>query len=254
METQQRKFNLITNVTGEPYQPTRLYYNISNKESVLNIFRKLQCTEFDPSSDRWYWFYSEEAKKIRFEKSYNKISKESGNISLGYFIFLDNQTMILEARSFQRVLAAINFFKTRLNWRIAEPVKLRLINKLFSCSPEEKPEPPSSFAEFFDQDNKNIVTHNPEDLAKEIELISSQHKTETEKDEAIASYMANKSKRPLSEIEEITVSVHDHGLSILEMALKMRQIEAWEHWQGNEHFTQHDLIQKILENIPDHTS
>ena len=78
-----------------------------------------------------------------------------------------------------------------------------LVNKLFSCSPEENPQPPSSFSDFFDQDSDNIVTHNPEDLAKEIELISSQHTTEVEKDEAIASYMENKSKHPLSEIEEI---------------------------------------------------
>ena len=149
METKQDRLNLITNVTGEPYQPVRLYYNISNKESVLNIFRKLQCLEFHSPSDRWYWFYSEEAKKIRFEKSYNKISKENGNISLGYFIFLDNEKMILEVRSFERVLAAISFFKTRLNWRIAEPVKLRLVNKLSSCSVDENPKPPSSFADFF---------------------------------------------------------------------------------------------------------
>ena len=250
MEPQQHKFNLITNITGEPYQPARLYYKVSSKESVLNIFRKLQCVKFHSPSDRWYWFYSEEAKKIRFEKSYNKIAKENGNASLGYFIFLNDQIMILEVRSFQRVMVAINFFKTRLNWRIAEPIKLRLVNKLFSCSLEEKPQPPNSFSDFFDQDSNNIVTHNPEDLAKEIELISSRYTTEVEKNEAITSYMENKSKQPLSEIEEITVNIHDHGLSILEMALKMRQIEAWEHWQGNQHFTQYDLIKKILKHIP----
>ena len=253
METKQDRLNLITNVTGEPYQPVRLYYNISNKESVLNIFRKLQCLEFHSPSDRWYWFYSEEAKKIRFEKSYNKISKENGNISLGYFIFLDNEKMILEVRSFERVLAAISFFKTRLNWRIAEPVKLRLVNKLSSCSVDVNPKPPSSFADFFDQDN-NVVVHDPEGLTKEIELISSQYASEIEKNEAITSYMENKSKYPLSEIEEIPVNIHGHGLSILEMALKMRQIEAWEHWEGNKSFTQYDLIQKILKHVPEHTS
>nr|CCQ70816.1 hypothetical protein CWATWH0402_3878 [Crocosphaera watsonii WH 0402] len=31
----------------------------------------------------------------------------------------------------------------------------------------------------------------------------------------------------------------------------MKHIEAWEHWQGNKYFTQYDLIQSMIENMPD---
>ena len=63
--------------------------------------------------------------------------------------------------------------------------------------------------------------------------------------------MEEKSKQPLPEIEEIAISVHEEGLSIVEMALRMKHIEAWESWQGNKYFTQYDLIQSMIENMPD---
>ncbi|MDJ0661284.1 MAG: hypothetical protein QNJ42_17610 [Crocosphaera sp.] len=248
MTTTSTQLNLITNITGEPYQPARLYYYVTNKKTVLGVFNKLKCMESHEKSDRWYWFYGEEAKKIRFQQSYNKIPKDSRPVPLGYFQFLSEELMILEVRSFHRVIEAVKFFNTRLNWRAAEPIRLAIVNKLFGCSPEETPQPPNSFAEFFDQDD--IVIHNPETLEEEINGIISQYETEEEKDQAVTAYMEEKSKQPLPEIEEIAVSVHDQGLSILEMALRMKQIEAWEHWQGNKYFTQYDLIQSMLNNLP----
>lgn len=251
MTTTQTELNLITNITGEPYQPARLYYSVSNKKTVLGVFTKLKCLEYYEKSDRWYWFYSEEATKIRFQQSYNKIPKDAKPVPLGYFIFLDDNTLILEVRSFQRVIEAVKFFNTRLNWRAAEPVRLRLVNKLSGCLPDETPKPPNSFAEFFDQDD--VVIHSPEALEEEIKTIINQYETEEEKDAAVTAYMEEKSKHPLPEIEEIAVSIHEEGLSILEMALRMKHIEAWEHWQGNEYFTQYDLIQSMLENMPNNS-
>ncbi|MDJ0844000.1 hypothetical protein [Crocosphaera sp.] len=248
MTTTQTQLNLITNITGEPYQPARLYYHMTNQKTVVGVFNKLKCMEYYEKSDRWYWFYSEEAKKIRFQQSYNKIPKDSRPVPLGYFQFISDELMILEVRSFQRVIEAVKFFNTRLNWRAAEPVRLAIVNKLFGCTPEETPQPPNSLAEFFDRED--IVIHNPETLEEEINEIISQYETEEEKDQAVTAYMEEKSKQPLPEIEEIAVTVHDQGLSILEMALRMKHIEAWEHWQGNQDFTQYDLIQSMLNNLP----
>lgn len=251
MSTTQTQEHLITNITGEPYQPTRLYYYVTNQKTVLGVFKKLKCMEYSSSSDRWYWFYQEEAKKIRFEQSYNKIPKEQHPIPLGYFCFLDEQTMILETRSFQRMLEGVKFFNKRLNWRAAEPLRLRLVNKLFGTPPNVTPQPPTSFAEFFDRDD--IVIHSPEMLEQELLDIESQYDDPDEKQAAVTAYMEEKSKQKLPEIEEIAVSIHDEGISILEMALRMKHIEAWEHWQGNKNFTQYDLIQNMLASMPDGT-
>nr|ABL97514.1 hypothetical protein HOT0_07D09.0002 [uncultured marine bacterium HOT0_07D09] len=249
MATTETQLNLITNVTGEPYQPARLYYYVTNKKTVLGVFKKLKCLKYYDKSDRWYWLYEEEAKKIRFQQSYNKIPKQDRPLPLAYFQFISDNLMILEARSFQRVIEAVKFFNTRLNWRAAEPVRLGIVNKLFGCFPDETPQPPNSFAEFFDQED--VVVYTPEELEEEIEEVIAQYETEEEKDKAVRAYMEEKSKQPLPEIEEIAVSLHEEGLSILEIALRMKHIEAWEHWQGNKYFTQYDLIQSMIENMPD---
>ena len=248
MTTTETQLNLITNITGEPYQPARLYYYVANQKTVLGVFNKLKCMKYYENSDRWYWLYDEEAKKIRFQQSYNKVPKEERPIPLGYFQFISDELMILEVRSFQRVIEAVKFFNTRLNWRAAEPIRLAIVNKLFGCSPEETPQPPNSFAEFFDQDD--VIVQTPEELEEEIQDIVDQYETEEEQNTAVKAYMEEKSRQPLPEIEEIAVSIHDEGLSILEMALRMKHIEAWEHWQGNKYFTQYDLIQSMIENMP----
>ncbi|MEA5533871.1 hypothetical protein [Crocosphaera sp. XPORK-15E] len=251
MSTIQTQENLITNITGEPYQPARLYYQVSNKKTVLGVFQKLKCMEYHPSSDRWYWLYIEEAKKIRFEQSYNKIPKDVQPVPLGYFSFIDDEIMILEVRSFQRLIEAIKFFQTRLNWRAAEPLRLRLVNKFFGSLPNETPKPPTSFAEFFDRDD--IIIHSPEALEQELMAVESQYETREEKEAAITAYMQEKSKEPLPEIEEIAISIHEEGMMILEMALRMKHIEAWEHWNGNKDFTQYDLVQNMIASLPDNS-
>jgi hypothetical protein len=243
---------LITNVTGEPYQPARIYYQVSSKKTVLGVFKKLKCMNYDSSTDRWYWLYTAEAEKIRFEESYNKIPKETHPIPLGYFIFRSDEEMILEVRSFQRVVEAIKFFTKRINWRAAEPMRLRLVNKLFSTPEDETPTPPKSFDDFFD--NKDVFIQSIEALELELIEVESHYDNDEDKEKAITEYMEEKSRYPLPEIEEIGINIHGEGMSVLELSLRMKQIEAWEHWQGNTNFTQYDLIQQMLASVSDDTS
>ncbi|GBF82338.1 hypothetical protein [Aphanothece sacrum] len=240
---------LITNITGEPYQPARIYYQVSNKKTVLGVFKKLKCMDYDSSRDRWYWLYTAESQKIIFDESYNKIPKEMQPIALGYFIFRSDEEMILEVRSFQRVIEAIKFFNKRINWRAAEPMRLRLVNKLFSTLEDETPTPPKSFDEFFD--NKNVFIQSIEALELELMEVESNYDNDEDKEKAVIEYMEEKSKYPLPEIEEIGLNIHGDGISLLEMALKMKNIEALEHWKGNANFTQYDLIQQMLASMPD---
>ncbi len=61
---------LLTNLTGEPYQIARVYYQIFNRKTVIGAFNKLRCIKFDPPGNRWVWLYEAEAKKLRFDNSY----------------------------------------------------------------------------------------------------------------------------------------------------------------------------------------
>jgi hypothetical protein len=61
---------LSVTMTGEPYQPARIYYQVFQKHAVLGRFRRLRCIDFDKTQNRWVWLYQEEAKNLKFTKSY----------------------------------------------------------------------------------------------------------------------------------------------------------------------------------------
>lgn len=66
---------LHATVTGEIFQPVRLYYQVFDNKEIRKIFSRLRCVEFDKSNNRWVWLYEKEAKKLKFKKSYSSIPK-----------------------------------------------------------------------------------------------------------------------------------------------------------------------------------
>jgi hypothetical protein len=54
----------LTTMTGEPYQPARVYYQVEQKNAVLGRFKRLHCIDYDRSQERWVWHYAEEAKNL----------------------------------------------------------------------------------------------------------------------------------------------------------------------------------------------
>jgi hypothetical protein len=238
---------LLSTTTGEPYQPARVYYQVFNPKTVISAFKKLRCMDFDPNQNRWLWLYEAEAKKIRFERSYNKIPKDIRPIAIGYFVFRGQDEMHLELRSLARVTKAIQFFDKRINRRAAQVTKVRIVNKMFSVPENRDNFVPPSCAEFFDRDD--IYIPNPRELDAALEKIVTETPEEEGRLAALTTYMEEKSKQPLPEIEEIPANIYETGLLALEMALTMRQIEAFQHWQGNTSFSQYDLLQKMMGSI-----
>src|SRR5690349_24535720 len=66
----------IQTLTGELFQPIRLYYRLHNKSAVQVAFNKLRCMEFDRMGQRWVWLYDNEAKRLRFNKPWSSIPAE----------------------------------------------------------------------------------------------------------------------------------------------------------------------------------
>ncbi|MDJ0595478.1 MAG: hypothetical protein QNJ72_36750 [Pleurocapsa sp. MO_226.B13] len=120
---------LISTYTGEPSQPVRIYYQVIKPKTVLGVFKKLRCVYFEQALNRWRWIYEHEAKKLRFELSYSKIPKEAKLIVLGDFFWRGEGELLLEVRSFDRAIKAIDFFEKRINPRAAQATKLRIAVK-----------------------------------------------------------------------------------------------------------------------------
>lgn len=241
---------LIKTRTGEPYQPSRIYYQVTNQKTVIGAFKKLRCMEWEPTMNAWRWRYDQEARKIRFDVSWNQIPKEHRPVILADFYFRGDSEMIVDVRSFQRIVQVISFFDKHINRRAARVTKVRIVNKYFNANDKlenEKIHPPFDY--FFDRDDIKIP--DPKDFESDLKEAIEGIEDETEKVKAFAEFVEKKAKEPLPEIEEVPVHFYEDGIEPLEMALTMKSMEAMHHWEGNTKFSQFDLIAEMLQALKD---
>jgi hypothetical protein len=250
MFAQPQKKVLIKTRTGEPYQPSRIYYQVFNQKTVIGAFRKLRCMEWEPTMNAWRWRYDQEARKLRFDVSWNQIPKEHRPLILADFYLRSDTEMLVDVRSFQRVIQVLQFFDKHINRRAAKATRLRIVNKYFNLNDqlgEEQLHPPFDY--FFDREDIEI----PDPEAFEQELLEQvpAEADEATRIQALTTFLEEKSKQPLPEIEEIPLHFYEDGIAPLEMTLTMRGVEAMEHWNGNRAFSQHDLIAQMVEIFKD---
>jgi hypothetical protein len=245
---QSKEKTLIRTKTGELYQPARVYYEVSNQKTVLGMFKKLRCIEWEPSMNAWRWLYEQEAKKLKFEISWNRVPKEDRPLVLGDFYFRGEQELILEVRSFVRVTHAILFFDKHINRRVARVTKIRILNRLLDASnPRDSQHLHPPFDHFFDRDDIEIP--DSEATVQKMEALARESEDPETGLQALHAYIEEKAKKPVPEIEEIPVHFYDDGIMPLEMALMMRNMEAVGHWQGNKNLNQYDLMMQLLQGL-----
>ena len=235
---------LLTTMTGESYQPARIYYQVSQKNAVLGRFKRLRCIDYDREQNRWVWLYTEEAKNIQFDQSYRDIPKQYRPIVLGYFTWNGDKELRLDVRSFERVIEAMTFFDRKINRRLAKVTTIKIVNQLFSATISTE-EMSNHHTVFFEQ--RQAV--NPKDEMEKLEEIASQYEAGEESQKAAFSYLEKQMKKTLPEVEELETHFYEDGIESVAMSLRMRHIEAMEHWKGNKNFSQFDIMTTLLENF-----
>ena len=233
----------LTTMTGEVYQPARIYYQVSQKNAVLGRFKRLRCIDHGMAKDSWIWHYKEEAKNIKFWCSYGDIPKQHRPEVLGYFSFEGDKKLRLDVSSFDRVIEAIAFFDRKINRRLAKVTNIKIVNKLFSETITEE-EISNHHAIFFDE--SQAVNVEKEDK-EQLEEMAAQWETEEEKREAEASYCLEQMKKVLPEIEEYETIFYEEGIESEALSLRLRNIEAKEHWKGNKNFSLFDVVNKFVQ-------
>jgi hypothetical protein len=235
----------LATMTGESYQPARIYYQVGQKNAVLGRFKRLRCIDCDREENRWSWLYKEEAQNIEFTQSYRDIPKQHRPLVLGYFTWKGDKELQLDVCSFERVIAAIDFFDHKINRRLAKVTKIKVVNKLFSDTLTTE-ELSRHHAVFFEE---REAVKSKEEMDKTLEEIASQYESKEEQREATFAYFEKIKKKTLPEVEELETHFYEDGLESIVFPLRMRNIEATEHWRGNKNFSQFDLIETLLENL-----
>ena len=237
---------MAVTMTGEPYQPGRIYYQMGEKKAWLERLKKLRCIEYDALSERWVWLYKEEAKNINLGQGARFFSQEYEPIILGYLRVKRERELLVDVSSMARVIQAIVFFEPKINHRLGKLEKVRIVNKLFT----EK-EMRAGMAKHPTQYFEETEAVNIEEKIKELDKKAEEYREKGEKEqrEKAVSELEKQLRQKLPLVEEIKTDVESEGIERLQMLLEMREVEAREHWEGKQNFSRWDIWQEMLEEM-----
>lgn len=228
------KQELVMTMTGEVFQPVRLFYRIHDMDQLQRRFGRMSCMDFDDTNDRWTWLYAGEARKLKFEQPYKAIPKHMHPIILGSFYSHDDE-MRLDIGSIERATKAAVFFDKRITRSIAEVSYVAIYNKLPS---DRTDHPGSNFdALFADVRTEEI------DARMEVEI---EGLTEAVKSGRFAEFM----QEPRFElVEAFPVNFYEEGINQLRNSLHMRQTVAIQRWSGNTNFSLTDVLNVMAGHV-----
>jgi len=159
-------------------------------------------------------------------------------IVLGSLRFATIEAMSLDVRSWERATKAVVFFDTYLKRSIAQVTHAAIVNRLFPYTTSGLPELEGLFAP------DKISEIHPETLIRAVESLKTLQDPGERMNMAFA-MLEQQSKKPLPDVEKFPVHFYDDGITSLENALRLRQIVAFEHWQGHTDYTLGDIIRKV---------
>lgn len=168
---------LLATVTGEPFQPARLYWSIPNRAEVGRALGALRCMDEDEEARCWVWLY--EAAALTFGKPRGLLPAEMHPIVIGRFRMPESKRPVLELLSFDRAIQAARFFAARLSPKCVLR-RARVINRWFDAS---EAAPLDRLDRVLDSD---VVKIDPADAEKAIAKVLAGARTQEEKVAAMA--------------------------------------------------------------------
>ena len=136
--------SVLRTVTGEPYQPCRVYYGVDDRAHLIEILEQLQCFCVLERTEHWHWIFDFEARRLRFERIYRKIDRNDRPVILGELKLQNGTELDLTVYSFDRLLQGILFLDKHIPRTVAQVKRMRLVNRFFDHS--ECPAPPPQAA------------------------------------------------------------------------------------------------------------
>ena len=228
---------IIATMTGEVFQPVRIFYKMYDKAQVTKVFRSLSCMKFDKFEDRWVWEFWGETKNFKFDKPYKSIPKHLRPIVLGSIFSREDDEMHLDVGSIERAVKAIKFFDKRINRTIAEVTNIGISNKILS---DKADHPGSNFDEIF----KDVEFVDP---VEKMDKMKAEHGDDflLKMMEESQDFLQKKTKPKFEKAEILPANFYDDGIELLQNTLKMRQMVAFEHFRRNTDYSLADVINQM---------
>ncbi len=231
----------ITTLTGEPFQPVRIYYKVAQRHAVVDAFLHLHCLTCVPSEERWVWLYTHEASTLPFSRKPSP-SNETPWV-LGSFSFVGRRLLVLDISSFHRALAAIPFFDTHIPRKVARLSHMGITNRLFGEENMATFQWNTVFRSdgvFHDRSWFLLaklfwITIRTRNMNKRMMLLDKVVKTQLQTSDP--------------EIEYLAIRYYREGLQQLRFMLQTRQQVAIQQWQGNTDYGHKEQFAQLAQQI-----
>jgi len=228
--------NVAGTTTGELVQPTRLHYTVADPDETERTLLKLDCMESDPTRKRWVWMYTKEASSLPLRKA-----PVNDSVVIGEFFWNGDTELVLNVRSIERALAAVEFFDRHLSRTLAKLTHVTVINRLFSVADiNNNP----SLQALFEQ--TPLIELDPDALAAKILTAKEQSQNVHQQRAAAAQIFEELIQRREPEMEKFPVHYYEDGIASLRLKLYTSQAVAVQHWKGNLKYTSYDAIQDMM--------
>ena len=242
----QKQRRLLATMTGEPFQPVRLYYSIPDRLFVVKRLRTMKCMLEVPPERCWQWLFQGEAASLRFPGDYDAVPKEKRPIVLGRIRFPKNDGMTLQTNSIPRAIEGARFIGPRLGPEVVA-MRCRLVNRCFAADE-------GKLDELMETLDRDVTVIDPREAEAAVRREFAGIRTPREPERAVAEYVEQvlKSKEDVPLVEDFPLIPEEETPEFRELAvtLQLRGVRALEHWQGNTHLTLAAIIVRtIKENL-----
>ena len=219
----------LTLVTGEPYQPARLYYQLVGKvDDLRDRFSQLDCIVPGNRKGQWLWQFEAEAKRLRFERLYRQLKLEERPVTLGQFEISAEQ-VTLTVLSFDRLLQAVPFWDRHISREIMQARKMHLVNHFFSSGDVKQPLQYKAVEQLLEGDH--VGRSRADEVLAKVEELATLGSDATERMLEITNFLEAVGQEPRPEVEELPVNFYEDGIISLEMILNTRRKEALDSWE-----------------------
>jgi len=234
---------LLATMTGEPFQPVRLYYSIPDRLFVTEKLRALKCMVEVPPERCWQWLFHGEAASLRFQTGYDDVPKEKRPIVLGRIRFPKNGGMTLQTNSIPRAIEGARFFGPRLGPEVVA-MRCRVVNRCFAADEGKL----DKLTETLDHD---VTVIEPREAEAAFKRKFAGVRALQDAERAAAEFVEQKlrSKEDVPLVEDFPLAPEEETPDFRDLAtsLQLRFVRAVEHWRGNKHLTVTAIIVRTIE-------
>jgi hypothetical protein len=138
---------MLATITGEPFQPVRLHYQVFDKSGLLAALGRLRCLEQEPRQPRWVWVHNHEARDLPLPEAYARLKRHLRPLVLGSLELRKEALLLVDLRCGARAVVALTFFATHLPREVARVKEAQVVTQLFPAPDNLKRTP----ADLFDQ-------------------------------------------------------------------------------------------------------